>query len=191
MEYQFYNRYHSVNNTINTLVLEGLVEGGYYRDCLVLFSSLLLDIRFKFSSSCFIHNQIDWLKVLTTAHVGMKETDEPATNFSLETKRKLFFLSNEKKDDVGEHRGNDDDLIRLHFSKDDMIGKYIIMNKRAYHQAIASSCALRHYDFANMLYEVLVLNRIKPRKNTYYSLIRVGLSFVIFQYNGILLYSIK
>ena len=168
LEYQFYNRYHSVNNTINTLVLEGLEEGGYYRDCLVLFASLLLDIRFQFSNSCFVSNEIDWLKVLTTAHVGMMETDQPATNFSQETKKKLFLLSSNKNEN-----DNDEEIIKLQYTKDDEIGKYIIMNKRAYHQAIASCCALRHYDFANMLYDVLVLNRIKPRKNTYFSIIGV------------------
>lgn len=179
LEYQFYNRYHSVNNMINTLVLEGLVEGGYYRDCLVLFASLLLDIRFQFSNSCFVSNQIDWLKVLTTAHVGMKETDQPATNFSLETKQKLFLLGTERSNKQrnqtnGVDGDGDDEIVKLHYSKDDAIGKYIIMNKRAYHQAIASSCSLRHYDFANMLYDVLVLNRIKPRKNTYFSILGVG-----------------
>ena len=158
---------------INTLVLEGLVEGGYYRDCLVLFASLLLDIRFQFSNSCFVSNQIDWLKVLTTAHVGMKETDQPATNFSLETKKKLFLLGTEGNN-RNDNDNDNDEVMKLKYSKDDEIGMYIIMNKRAYHQAIASSCALCHYDFANMLYDLLVLNRIKPRKNTYFCILGVS-----------------
>lgn len=183
MEYEIYNRYHTVNNMINTLVLEGLVEGSYYRDCLVLFTSLLLDIRYRFtketitstsrlssSTSSFVQ-QVDWLKVLTTAHVGMKETDDPPTSLSEETKKKLFVLSSSSSSSLMNEK---DESIRLHFTKDDIVGNYIILNKRAYCQAIASSCALRNYDFASMLYDILVVNRIKPRKNTYFSLIGVG-----------------
>ena len=33
-EYAFYNRYNGVNNTVNTVVLEGLTEGGFYRECI-------------------------------------------------------------------------------------------------------------------------------------------------------------
>lgn len=160
-----------MNNTINTLVLEGLAEGGYYRDCILLFASLLLDIRFQLTPQMITlemegrsnRQHIDWLKVLSTAHVGLTPVEEPTTYLDTVTKNRLFLLSTHQKWNSAP----------LQFKQDDDIGQYIFLNKRAYGQAIACSCILQNYEFATVLYDVLVLNRIRPRKNTYFALLTV------------------
>ena len=170
-EYQLYNRYHPVNNMINTLVLEGLAEGGYYRDCILLFVSLLLDIRFQLTPQLVTlemegrssHQHIDWLKALSTAHVGLVPVSEPTTFLDSSTRNRLFVLSANSKETS----------VPLHVKQDDDIGRYIGLNKRAYGQAIACSCVLQNYEFATVLYDILVLNMIRPRKNTYFAILDV------------------
>ena len=169
-EYQIYNRYHPVNNMINTLVMEGLAEGGYYGDCILLFVSLLLNIRFELTPQLVTSEvegksasqHIDWLKALSTAHVGTVPVNEPTTFLDSVTRNRLFVLSL-----------NSNDSTPLHFKQDDEIGQYIGLNKRAYGQSIACCCQLQNYEFATVLYDILVLNRIRPRKNTFYALLGV------------------
>ena len=66
-----------------------------------------------------------------------------------------------------------DEEVNLHFHKTDIIGEYVLLNKRAYHFAITAACALQNLEYANMLYDILVSNRIRPRKNTFYSIFDV------------------
>lgn len=164
-EYRLYNRYNSVNNTVNTVVLEGLTEGGFYRDCILLMAALLLDIRCELPVSTDARSgrpQIDWLRALATARVGLEPSTETATRLDAATRSRLFLLSTTSETRTCERK------------KDDLTGKNILLNKRAYGEAIASACALRNYDFALLLYDVLGMNHVRPRRNTLFALIGVG-----------------
>ena len=179
-EYQFYNRYHPVNNMINTLVLEGLAEGGYYRDCILLFVSLLLDIRFQLTPQLVTlemegrssHQHIDWLKALSTAHVGLVPVSEPTTFLDSSTRNRLFVLSANSKETS----------VPLHVKQDDDIGRYIGLNKRAYGQAIACSCVLQNYEFATVLKLLSTHYNIHP--DAYESMFSLCSHFVVFNYSN-------
>lgn len=88
---------------------------------------------------------------------------EPTTFLDSSTRNRLFVLSANSKETS----------VPLHVKQDDDIGRYIGLNKRAYGQAIACSCVLQNYEFATVLYDILVLNRIRPRKNTYFAILDV------------------
>lgn len=163
-EYAFYNRYNGVNNTVNTVVLEGLTEGGFYRECILLMAALLLDIRCELPVATDARSgrpQIDWLRALATARVGLAPSTEPATRMDAATRSRLFLLSTTSEKRTCERR------------RDDPTGQNILLNKRAYGEAIASACALRNYDFALLLYDVLAMNHVRPRRNTLFALIGV------------------
>ena len=150
-EYAFYNRYNGVNNTVNTVVLEGLTEGGFYRECILLMAALLLDIRCELPVATDARSgrlQIDWLRA-------------PATRMDAATRSRLFLLSTTSEKKTCERR------------RDDPTGQNILLNKRAYGEAIASACALRNYGFALLLYDVLAMNHVRPRRNTLFALIGV------------------
>lgn len=178
-EYSLYNRYHPVNNTINTLVLQGLEEGGRHKDSLLLFASLLTRTRFDWSPSMFVKGakgeHIDWMEVIKRATSGAGVYDTISNYFGKELKSRLFVLS-ENEDDVMRKARRElglEEEVNLHFHRTDIIGEYISMNKRAYHYAIAAACALQNMDYANMLYDILLSNRVRPRKNTFYALFEV------------------
>ena len=176
MEYSLYNPYHTVNNMVNTLVMQGLEEGGYHKDCLLLFVSLVTQARFVLSPSLLREDGIDWMEVIKHASSGIGVNDAISNYFGRDVKSRLFPNAVNDRDVMEQARkelGLDEE-VNLHFHKTDIIGEYVLLNKRAYHFAIAAACALQNLEYANMLYDILVSNRIRPRKNTFYSILNVA-----------------
>lgn len=174
-EYSMYNPYHTVNNTVNTLVMQGLEEGGYHKDCLLLFVSLVVRARFGITPSLLTKDGIDWMEVIKQASCGIGVNDAISNYFGREVKSRIF-PSSVNENDVMEQARRElglDEEVNLHFHKTDIIGEYVLLNKRAYHFAITAACALQNLEYANMLYDILVSNRIRPRKNTFYSILDV------------------
>ena len=174
-EYQKYNRYHKVNNTINTLVLEGLVDGGYYADCLLLFVSLVINVRFDincgFLTKQGISSSLDWSSILKQASCGFGIIDQKATFFDNELKRRLFCLSSS---DLPFSKDVEmDEEVHIKFHKSSNLGQYITMNKRSYEHCIKAACQLHCIEYADLLYSILVSNRIKPRRNSFFALLNV------------------
>ena len=174
-EYQKYNRYHKVNNTINTLVLEGLVEGGYYADCLLLFVSLVINVRFDinrgFITKQGISSSLDWSSILKQASCGFGIVDEKATYFDNDFKNRLFCLSSPSSSSLKDV--DMDEEVHIKFHKSSVLGQYITMNKRSYEHCIKAACQLHCIEYADLLYSILVSNRIKPRKNSFFALLNV------------------
>ena len=204
-EYSRYNRYHHVNNKINTLFLEGLLEGGFPADCLVLFVTLLLDVQFDLSPNNLVkvngEELINWTQDLTHASLGVS-MDARTNYFDADTKKRLFLTSGSsvstvttngergKEDEKDEKDEKDDDEeeeeedemgkekeeeepVRLRMRKEDAIGSYLALNKRAYEYAISSACKLKNLEYATMLYSILTSNRVRPRKNALFSILSV------------------
>ena len=177
-EYEFYNPYHKVNNTVNTIILQGLVEGGYDEDCLLLFASLLLNVRFTLSHG-LVKQQgksfIDWNILLKEASCGFGIVDTVATYFDKETRKKLFCISSKPSSSFQDIEA--DEELHLKFHKTSLVGQYITMNKRCYEHAIKAACHMKSIEFADLLYSIFVSNHIKPRKNSIFSILSVSFSF--------------
>ena len=180
-EYEKYNRYHKVNNTINTLILQGLVEGGFYEDCLLLFVSLVINVRFDinrgFITKHGISSTLDWNSLIKESVCGFGIVDEKATYFDKETKQKLFSLtakSSSSPNDLQAQEMDVDEEVNIKFHKTNVLGHYITMNKRSYEHCIKAACELNCIEYADLLYTILVTNRIKPRKNSLFSILNVG-----------------
>ena len=188
-EYNKYNRYHHVNNMINTLVLEGLFEAGFPADCLVLFVTLLLDVQFDLNPNNLVEvdgeQLINWTKNLTNASLGVS-MDSRTNFFDPDTKKRLFAsrsstvstvstVSMESGEKERERESEEEEPVRLRMRKDDAIGSYLALNKRAYEYAISSACKLKNFEYATMLYSILTSNRVRPRKNAMFSMLSVCL----------------
>ena len=184
-EYNKYNRYHHVNNMINTLVLEGLFEAGFPADCLVLFVTLLLDVQFDLNPNNLVEidgeQLINWTKNLTNASLGVS-MDSRTNFFDSDTKKRLFSSKVSTVSTVstvsmesGEREGEleEEEPVRLRMRKEDAIGSYLALNKRAYEYAIRSACKLKNFEYATMLYSILTSNRVRPRKNAMFSMLSV------------------
>lgn len=169
-----------MNNTVNTLVMQGLVEGGYYEDCLLLFVSLVVNVRFDLGQglSPSHKDSLDWNTILKHATCGFGIDDKIATYFDSDTKRRLFRLSNTETSSSKDIEA--DEEIHIKFHKTNIIGQYITLNKRSYEHCIKAACQLQCIEYADLLYSILVSNRIKPRKNSLFSILNVLLLLLLY-----------
>lgn len=153
--------------------MQGLVEGGYYEDCLLLFTSLVVNVRFDLSQglSTSHEDSIDWNTILKHASCGFGVIDKIATYFDSDTKKRLFRLSNTEASSSKDIEADEEVHIRFH--KTNIIGQYITLNKRSYEHCIKAACQLQCIEYADLLYSILVSNRIKPRKNSLFSILNV------------------
>ena len=144
---------------------------------------------------------INWTQDLTHASLGVS-MDARTNYFDADTKKRLFLTSgssvstvttngergkedekDEKEDDDEEEEEEEEDEmgkekeeeepVRLRMRKEDAIGSYLALNKRAYEYAISSACKLKNLEYATMLYSILTSNRVRPRKNALFSILSV------------------
>lgn len=78
----------------------------------------------------------------------------------------------EEEDEMGNEK-EEEEPVRLRMRKEDAIGSYLALNKRAYEYAISSACKLKNLEYATMLYSILTSNRVRPRKNALFSILSV------------------
>ena len=172
-EYQNYNRYHFLNSRVNSYVLEGFLNAGLPADCLILFVTLLLDVRYNLDPNNVIsvdgEKLINWTQDLTNAKPGFLVADEDQTFFDDATKQRLFCAAPSAS---STETSTTDKPIELSFRKNRK-DRWVPFNIPAYEYAVASACKLKNLQYATMLYEAIKANTPYKGRSVYFIILSV------------------
>ena len=172
-EYQNYNRYHFLNSRVNSYVLEGFLNAGLPADCLILFVTLLLDVRYNLDPNNVIsvdgEKLINWTQDLTNAKPGFLVADEDQTFFDDATKQRLFCAAPSAS---STETSTTDKPIELSFRKN-IKDRWVPFNIPAYEYAVASACKLKNLQYATMLYEAIKANTPYKGRSVFFIILSV------------------